>query len=148
MKIKTEQPTFLASVTITLTADDFKDKAMVNVTHGRITDIGRSLVDAKKEILEKFENVETSSVFKPKLLKIFIPHISTDDKVFIIKAFSVGTETPLRESEKIVNKHYENNEPLLFSATARDADIVFKTLSSHDIEFHVVEDDQKSIEHE
>ena len=29
--------------------------------------------------------------------------------------------------------YYENNKPLLFSATARDADIVFKTLSSHGI---------------
>lgn len=58
MKIKTEQPTFLASVTITLTADDFKDKETTNVTHGRITDIGRSLIDAKKEVLEKFKQVQ------------------------------------------------------------------------------------------
>lgn len=58
MKIKTEQHSFLISATITLTADDFKDKEITNVTHSRITDIGRSLVGAKKEVLEKFKEVK------------------------------------------------------------------------------------------
>lgn len=58
MKIKTEQHSFLVSVTITLTADDFKDKETTNFTHGKITDIGHSLVGAKKEVLEKFKKVQ------------------------------------------------------------------------------------------
>ena len=142
MKIKTEQPTFLSSVTITLTADDFKNKEITNITHGRITDIGRSLVNAKKEILEKFENIETNSVFKPKLLVICIPHVpATVGKAIVLKAFAFGTEISLKESEEIVNKCCENNEPLIFSATPKDAERIFHELSSHTIDFHVVEDD-------
>lgn len=117
MKIKTEQHSFLVSTTITLTADDFKDKETTNVTHGRITDIGRSLVDAKKEVLKRFEQVQSDdsvdfqiTVIRNEQLKEVIDSPTDDLKFAVIKAMKeTTTGLSLIETRDIVRDSFEKN---------------------------------------
>lgn len=144
MKIKTEQPTFLASVTITLTADDFKDKATTNVTHGRITDIGRSLVDAKKEVLKRFEQVQSDdsidfqiTVILNEQLKEVIDSPTDDLKFAVIKAMKeTTTGLSLIETRDIVRDSFEKNGSVSWTVkTAKNFKHAIEVLNNYHVKY-------------
>lgn len=144
MKIKTEQHNFLGSVTITFTADDFKDKEMINVTHSRITDIGRSLVDAKKEVLEKFSQVqlEDSADFQITVMRndqlIEVIDSPTDDLNFaVIKAMKeTTTDLSLISVRDIVKSSFEKNGSVSWNVkTTKDLKHAVEVLNKYHVNY-------------
>lgn len=144
MEIKTEQHSFLASVTITLTADDFKDKEITNVTHSRITDIGRSLVDAKKEVLKRFEQVQLEdsvdfqiTVIRNEQLKEVIDSPTDNLNFAVIKAMKeTTTDLSLIEVRDIVKHSFEKEGSVSWiMKTTKDLKHAIKVLNKYHVKY-------------
>lgn len=144
MKIKTEQPTFLSSVTITLTADDFKDKETTNFTHGKITDIGHSLVGAKKEVLDRFKEVqqEDSADFQITValneqLKEVVDSPTNDLNFAVIKAMKeTTTGLSLIETRDVVKYSFEKSGSVSWNIkTAKDFKHAIEVLNKYHVKY-------------
>lgn len=143
MEIKTKQHSFLASVTITLTADDFKDKETTNVTHGRITDVVRSLVDAKKEVLDRFKEVQQDSVdFQITValneqLKEVIDSPTDNLNFAVIKAMKeTTTGLSLIETRDVVKYSFEKNGYVSWTVkTTKDLKHAIEVLNKYHVKY-------------
>lgn len=139
-----EQHSFLASVTITLTANDFKDKETTNVTHSRIADIGQSLVGAKKEVLERFEQVQLEDPvdFQITVIRndqlIEVVNSPTDDLNFaVIKAMKeTTTDLSLKSVRNIVKHSFEKEGSVSWIVkTTKDLKHAIKVLNKYHINY-------------
>lgn len=143
MEIKTEQHSFLASVTITLTADDFKDKETTNVTHSRITDIGHSLVGAKKEVLDRFKEVQQDSVDSQitvalnEQLKEVIDSPTDNLNFAVIKAMKeTTTGLSLIETRDVVKYSFEKNGYVSWTVkTTKDLKHAIEVLNKYHVKY-------------
>lgn len=143
MEIKTEQHSFLTSVTITLTADDFKDKETTNVTHSRITDIGRTLVGAKKEVLDRFKEVQQDSVdFQITValneqLKEVIDSPTDNLNFAVIKAMKeTTTGLSLIETRDVVKYSFEKNGYVSWTVkTTKDLKHAIEVLNKYHVKY-------------
>lgn len=143
MKIKTEQHSFLVSATITLTADDFKNKEITNVTHSRITDIGRSLVDAKKEVLDRFKEVQQDSVDSQitvalnEQLKEVIDSPTDNLNFAVIKAMKeTTTDLSLIETRDVVKYSFEKNGCVSWTVkTTKDLKHAIEVLNKYHVKY-------------
>ena len=144
MEVKTEQHNFLASATITITADDFKDKETTNVTHSRITDIGRSLVGAKKEVFDRFKEVQQEdsvdfqiTVALNEQLKEVIDSPTDNLNFAVIKAMKeTTTGLSLIETRDVVKYSFEKSGSVSWNMkTAKDLKHAIEVLNKYHVKY-------------